>query len=238
MTRPDSAVVGYVGAKGAMTTLSEFIQGAPNSWPKTERYVEWLFDAVAIRHAHGKGGPCGPNVAKIDGESIALPNAGSAPSDLEAANAAGKAAWETLAAQPWNDSYVDPMGMIRHRWPAFGDAHAVALARALSAKAESPRSVAREWREARSRAESALRPLKLSGRAGDGAMKTGVHPSPIGATLPPNAVTRSAGPVEEPFAEPAPARSWIPTIAIGGLVLLVGCGGLALVAGWIGSGVR
>lgn len=219
-----------------MATLSEFIHGAPTDWAKTERYVEWLFDAVAIRHAHGKGGPCGPNAAKIDGESISLPNVGQAPTDVEAANAAGRAAWETLAGGPWNDSHVDPMGMICQRWPMFGEAHRLALVRALSPKAESPRSVARQWREARSRAETALRPLKLSGRAGDGAMKTGIHPSPIGSTLPPNAVTRSAGPVDDPFAEPAPARSWAPFVAIGMVLLLAGCGGIALVARWIGAG--
>lgn len=215
-----------------MATLSEFTEGAPISWAKTERYVEWLFDAVAIRHAHGKGGLCSPTFAKVVGESITLPSSGPAPSDLEAANLGTQAAWEALAGVPWSDNHPDPMRVVSERWPLFGDAHRQVLVRGLSPAAESPRSVAREWREVRARAETALRPLKLSGRAGEGAMKTGVHPSPIGSTIPPNVAMRSAGPAEDPFSEPPPTRSWVPMVAAGLVLLMAGCGGLALVAGW------
>ncbi|MFZ5476879.1 MAG: hypothetical protein ACOZNI_08910 [Myxococcota bacterium] len=206
-----------------MSTLAEAAAAAGFTWPEAEAWAERLLDAVAKRHAAGKGGPCGPDAARVDFDTLVLPEEGPAPAAAAVSAAAAKAAWEVLAARPWREANGDPNAVVFQRWPEMTPAHVKVLARGLAAKPPPPGELADAWREVRARSGAALRPLKLGEGRGGAALKTGLHQSKVYAPPAPSPPASSPS-VAKPVA--------LAGVAIGALLLLGVVGVLAGLAWW------
>lgn len=199
-----------------MTTLRD-LNREELLWADAELWVDRLLVAVAARHARGRGGPLGLDVAEVRGESIALPAEGAPNSDLVTSRAAARLVWEFLGDATWTGAGDAVRFRAKERWPQLTPEHVAVLDRASADDAPSPAAVSRLWSDVRERSGVALRPLRLQRNKAVAGLTTGQFDNALGQ--PPPTPFVPAASVVDSTPEPrdfAPDRSWL----IAGLLFL------------------
>lgn len=236
-----------------MSTLRD-LSGSELAWLDAELWVERFLNAVATRHASGRGGPLSVDAAEVDGETIVLPVQGAPNSDLVTSRAAARVVWEWLGDGAWAGAGDLVRFRAKERWPNLTPEHIAVLDRACAEDAPAPAAIARLWSDVRERSGVALRPLRLQKNRNVVGLTTGQFdnalgpPKPRGPTpaisviddlaprsrsqMPTGPAGDGSGPDGEPDAgEFTPDRRWLIGVVL--VVLLVAAGLCAVTLGGV-----
>ncbi len=204
-----------------MPTLKEYALATPLTWPDAELWSGRLLDAVARRHAEGKGGPCTPGVAAIFGETLILPEGERAGSDSAVASAAGQALFEFLTGLDLGEFPGDWRSALLLRWPNVSEEHVALLEAAMGPTPPPPAVNAREWADLRQRSAT-LKPLRLNKMVGRSAVTTGLIPPLPGTTgdIPPIRNLAAPSILDEPVEDGPSILPWVVVAGLVGLVIV------------------